>query len=167
MICFGDVAWCSQGAKRMVKSRLRKLILAFLAIFCSVSFVMAAVALIRFLPPERIEVTGRITDTSGSPLAGVRIRAVPVPVRQVGVEDAREVCDKRTVSATSDEQGAYHLKGLAGVCGWKESSYIQPYHITAAAAGYPEQVMDFQKPQRSKQRVIGGVDFVMTREAER
>ncbi len=148
---------------RMANSRYRKFWLGLLGVACISSLILGFSLLCKLLPPERIIVTGKVTDGVGKLLIGVEIHAVPVPVL-VQDEPPREVYDHRKVKTFTNKDGSYRLKGLAGRCGWKESSYIQPYHFTFELAGYKRKLIDFQKSGSSKESVISGLNIVLEEE---
>lgn len=144
----------------MANGRHRKLWLGLFGVACLSFLILGLSLLSKLLPPERIVLTGKVADSEGNPLSGVQIHAVPLPVL-VLEEPPTEESDGREVRATTDEDGSYRLKGLAGRCGWKESSYIQPYHITFELAGYERKLIDFQKSERSKENTISGLNVVL------
>jgi hypothetical protein len=114
--------------------------------------------------PDRVSVTGRVTDSGGKPLKGVEVRAVPLPPNLSFVEDPKPQ-DNRVFTAATDTNGRYRLNGLAARCGVKEGMHIQEYNIVVRADGYVPRQVHFQKPPRSRERIITGVDFVLERKA--
>lgn len=149
----------------MINSRFGKLWLGFLEIVCFVMLLFLGFRFLsKFLPPERIIVIGKVTDVEGKPLSNVQVHAVPVPVLVVE-EPPKKDSDGRNFKTITDKDGFYRLKGLAGRCGWKESSYIQPYNITFELAGYEQKLINFQKPERAEDNTISGVDIILEKKA--
>jgi len=144
----------------MANSKHRKLWLGLFGIACLSFLILGLSFLSKLLPPERIIVTGKVADIDGNPLSGVKIHAVPLPVL-VLEEPPTEESDGREVRSVTDKDGSYRLMGLAGRCGWKESSYIQPYHITFELSGYERKLIDFQKSERSEDSIISEQDIVL------
>jgi hypothetical protein len=110
--------------------------------------------------PERMSITGRVTDSTGRPLKAVEVRAVPLPIPDPYSDHSMEPREKeRTV--LSDENGCYRFRGLIASGGVKEGIWVQPYRIVADADSYVERTTEVGRHPDSRQNLSAGVDFVL------
>jgi hypothetical protein len=133
--------------------------------------VLAAVGFLGLLSykvavPERMSITGRVTDSAGRLIKGAQVRAVPLPIHDPYSDHSVEPREKeRTVF--SDQNGRYRFKRLVASGGVKEGIWVQPYRIVAEANGYVPQTTRVGRHPDSRENVIAGVDFVLEKEAAR
>jgi len=93
---------------------------------------VAAYFIYHLAVPEKMDITGRVTDSGGQPLEGIEIRAVPLPLDDPHSDSAMKPQDTEH-TAISDENGRYRFKRLVASVGIKEGRCMQPYNITASA----------------------------------
>jgi hypothetical protein len=113
--------------------------------------------------PERVSVTGRVTDSGGKPIKGIEVHAVPLPIHDPYSESAMEPKDTQH-TAVSDENGRYRFKGLVAAGGVKEGMWVQEYDVVVNADGFTPKEIRFRKPPRSRQAVIRLADLVLEEE---
>lgn len=114
--------------------------------------------------PERMSVTGRVTDIRGQPIRGVEVRAVPLPVYTPYLDHSMEPKDKEHIAVT-DENGRYRFKGLVASGGVKEGMWVQEYDIVANADGYAPKKIRVRNDFETHEDVITLTDFVLEEEA--
>lgn len=95
---------------------------------------VAAYFVYHLVVPEKMDITGRVTDSAGQPLAGIEIRAVPVYVYDPYSDSAMKPQDTEH-TAISDKNGRYRFKRLVASVGIKEGRCMQGYDIVARAEG--------------------------------
>jgi hypothetical protein len=127
--------------------------------------VLAAVGFLGFFfykvaVPERMSITGRVTDSTGRALKGVQVRAVPLPIHDPYSDHSMEPREKEH-AVLSDKNGRYRFRGLVASGGVKEGIWTQPYRIVADADGYVPQTTRVSRHPDSRESVIPGVDFVL------
>jgi len=152
----------------------RRLIAKTVILVTAVSVGIVALAAVGFLGllfykvavPERMSVTGRVTDSAGRPLKGVEVRAVPLPIHDPYSDHSMEPREKEH-TVLSDENGHYRFKGLIASGSVKEGIWVQPYRIVADVDGYVPQTTRVGRHPDSRENVIAAVDFVLEEEAAR
>jgi len=107
----------------------------------SISIVALAVILLvgwfllAMIFPNRMNVTGRVTDSAGRPIRAAQVRAVPLPVNTPVLEHSMEPKDKARIAVT-DENGRFRFERLIASGGVKEGMWLQEYDISIKAVGY-------------------------------
>jgi len=152
----------------------RRLIAKTIILLAAVSIGIVVLAAVGFLGllfykvavPDRMSVTGRVTDIEGRPIKGVEVRAVPLPIPDPYSGHSMEPREKEH-TVVSDEDGRYLFKGLIASGGVKEGIWVQPYRIVADADGYVAQTTRVGRHPDSREDVIAGVDFVLEKETAR
>jgi hypothetical protein len=99
--------------------------------------------------PQRMTVTGRVTDPAGRPLKAVEVRAVPLPVYDPYSEaGSMQPQDKEHITVT-DKLGRFRFKRLIASGGVKEGMWMQEYDIVVKTQGYTPKIIrirnDFEK----------------------
>lgn len=152
----------------------RRLIAKTIILFTAVSIGIVVLAAVGFVGlffykvaiPERMSITGRVTDNTGGPLKGVEVRAVPLPIPDPYSDHSMEPREEGR-AVLSDENGRYRFKGLIASGGIKEGIWVQPYRILANADGYVPQTTRVAIHPDSRRNLIAGVDFVLKKELAR
>ena len=85
--------------------------------------------------PNRMNVTGRVTDSAGRPIRAAQVHAVPLDASIPGMGNSMEAKGKEQIVFT-DEQGRFRLERLIASGGVKEGMWLQEYDITIKADGY-------------------------------
>lgn len=132
--------------------------LAALVVIGVVGYVLLALAL-----PERMDITGRVTNSSGEPVKGIEIRAVPLPLHDPYSDSAMEPQDTEH-TVISDENGRYRFEGLVASVGVKEGTCMQGYDIVARAEGCSSRVVRVCKHPDDRRDVITLADLVLEEE---
>lgn len=147
---------------------IRRLILKTLAVLTAVILgliVLAAIAIfasifLALVFPDRMTVTGRVTDSAGKPIKAVEVLAVPLPVPDHYSDGLVETKAKeqRTIS---DENGRYLFEDIIASGGVKEGMWIQQYDIVVNADGCAQQSIRVSKNPKSPENVVTLADFVL------
>ena len=99
--------------------------------------------------PERMTLSGRVTDGSGKPIPLAKILAVPTPVRLDYIEDPIKT-GAVVYAATCDSAGQFRIDRIIVGGGVKEGMWTQPYELQATAPGYQLKTIPFQRPPKQK-----------------
>ena len=121
---------------------------------------VAAYFIYHLVVPEKMDIAGRVIDSSGQPVKGIEVRAVPLPLQDAFSDsDMKPQDTEHTV--ISDENGRYRFKRLVASVGIKEGRCIQGYNITARAEGRSSQVIHVCKHPQDRRSVIELDDLVI------
>jgi hypothetical protein len=117
--------------------------------------------------PIHVSVTGRVTDASGSPMAGIEVRAIPLPVYSNFSEEPLNIGDKHTHIAVTDKNGCYHFNGLTASvkASLDQGRLLQKYDIVTNASSYTPQKIHFHQIGKSRWQVVELPDFKLEHEA--
>jgi hypothetical protein len=110
--------------------------------------------------PERMDVTGRVTDSSGRAIEGIEVHAVPLPIADPYSDGAIEPKGRERTTVT-DKSGRYRFEGLVASVGVKEGRCMQGYDIAARGEGCSPQVIRVCKHPDDRRDVIKLADFVL------
>ncbi len=99
--------------------------------------------------PERMTLSGRVTDGSGKPTPSAKISAVPIPVHLDFSEDTINT-GAIVYSATCDSAGQFRLDRMIAAGGVKEGMWIQAYELQISASGYRPALIPFRRPSNQK-----------------
>ena len=150
-----------------------RLILKVIAVITFISIAIVALAVVGLFGyfliaalPDKMIVMGRVTDSGGNPIKGVKVHAVPLPIRVSFLEESMEPQDKEHITVT-DEHGRYRFKGLIASGGVKEGIWIQEYDIVASADSYSSKKIHVHKDLESKEDVITLMDFILEEKPSR
>jgi len=110
--------------------------------------------------PEKMDITGRVTNRSGQPVKGIEVHAVPLPLHDPYSEREMEPQDTEH-TAISDENGRYRFKRLVASVGIKEGRCMQGYDIVAPAQGHSSPVIRVCKHPDDRRSVIELADLVL------
>lgn len=110
--------------------------------------------------PERMSVTGRVTDSGGKPVKGVEVHAVALPIHDPYSDSVMEPQDTEH-TVISDENGRYRFKRLVASVGIKEGRCMQGYDIVACAQGRYSPVIHLCKHPDDRSSVIELADLVL------
>ncbi len=114
--------------------------------------------------PNRMNVTGRVTDRAGKPMMGVEVRAVPLPIYDAYSESGTmEAQGKEQISVT-DEDGRFRFQRLVASGGVKEGMWLQEYDIHLEAEGYRFQIIRLRNNCDRHQDIINLSDVVLEKE---
>ena len=114
--------------------------------------------------PEKMDITGRVVDSSGEPVKGIEVHAVPLPLNDPYSDIDMEPQDtERTV--ISDENGRYRFKGLVASVGVKEGRCMQGYDIVARARGRSSAALRACKHPDDRRSVIELGDLVIAEQS--
>jgi hypothetical protein len=116
--------------------------------------------------PDRMGITGRVTDSAGRPIKEAQVRAVPLPIHDPYSDHSMEPREKEH-TVLSDQNGRYRFKDLVASGGVKEGIWTQPYRIVVGADGYVPQTARVSRHPDSRENVVAGVDFVLQEEPGR
>ena len=147
---------------------IRHPILKTIAILSAAVLGLAAVAVVavaayfiyHLVVPEKMDITGRVTDSAGQPLAGVEMRAVPLPLDDPYSDSAMKPQDTEH-TAISDKNGRYRFKRLVASVGIKEGRCMQGYDIVARAEGRSSPVIHACKHPDDRDSAIELDDIVI------
>jgi len=163
-VCVKPRAVTAKGAEHMIE----RLILKGIVVLTVTVIGIVALSVIGLLGyfflalafPERMTVTGRVTDIRGRPIRGVEVRAAPLPIHDPYSDHSMEPKDKEQI-VVSDENGRYRFGNLIASGGVKEGMWVQEYDIVANADGYAPQKIRVRKDHKSKEEAITLVDFIV------
>ena len=111
--------------------------------------------------PQRMTVTGRVTDPAGRPLKSVEVRAVPLPVYDPYSETgSMQPQDKEHITVT-DKLGRFRFKRLIASGGVKEGMWLQEYDILVNAKGCTTQTIHVRNDFKNHKDLITLGDFVL------
>ena len=132
-------------------------------------FVLAAVGIVGWFFvalafPEKMDVAGRVTDIAGTPIKGVTVQAIPLPIPDPYSDGLVRTMGKERTAVTA-VNGSYRLVGLIASGGVKEGMWVQDYDLAARADGYVSRTIRVRRPPEAKQDTITGIDFVLERES--
>jgi hypothetical protein len=108
----------------------------------SISIVALAVILlvgwflVAVIIPNRMNVTGRVTDSAGRPIKAARVHAVPLPIFDAHSEDSTKPARGKAQTVFTDEHGRFRFERLIASGGVKEGMWLQEYDISIKAKGY-------------------------------
>lgn len=91
--------------------------------------------------PNRMNVTGRVTDVGGKPIKGVEVRAVPLPIYDAYSEAGTMETQGKKHTAFTDDDGRFQFKRIIASGGVKEGMRLQEYNIYVEAEGYRPQII--------------------------
>jgi hypothetical protein len=86
--------------------------------------------------PNRMNVTGRVTDKAGKPMMGVEVRAVPLPIYDAYSDTGTMEAQGKEHTAFTDDDGCFRFKRIIASGGVKEGMWLQEYRIEVKAEGY-------------------------------
>ena len=147
---------------------IRRSILKTIAVLATAIIGLAVLAVIgiagyfiyHLVVPEKMDITGRVTDSSGQPVKGIEVRAVPLPLHDpFSDSDMKPQDTEHTV--ISDENGRYRFKRLVASVGIKEGRCMQGYNITARAEGRSSPAIRACKHPDDRRSVITLADLVI------
>ena len=110
--------------------------------------------------PEKMDITGRVTDSGGQPLDGIEIRAVPLPLDDPYSDSAMKPQDTEH-TVISDKNGRYRFKRLVASVGVKEGRCMQGYDIVARTQGRSSPIIRACKHPDDRRGVIELDDIVI------
>ncbi len=148
-----------------------RLILKVIGVLTLVSISIVALAvillvgwfLLAMIFPNRMNVTGRVTDSAGRPIKAAQVHAVPLPVYTPHLDHSMEPKDKPRIAVT-DENGRFRFKRLIASGGVKEGMWVQEYDIKINAEGYAPQKIHVWNDLKNHKDVIKLEDFVLKEE---
>lgn len=111
--------------------------------------------------PNRMNVTGRVTDSGGKPMKGVEVRAVPLPIYDAYLEAGTMEAQGKEHTAFTDDDGRFQFKGIIASGGVKEGMWLQEYNIMVTAVGYRPQTIRLRNDCDRHKDVIMLGDFVL------
>lgn len=91
--------------------------------------------------PNRMNVTGRVTDSGGKPIKGVEVRAVPLPIYDAYSEAGTMEAQGKKHTAFTDDDGLFQFKRIIASGGVKEGMWLQEYNIHVEVEGYRPQTI--------------------------
>ncbi len=121
-----------------------RLILKVIGVLTLVSISIVALAvillvgwfLLAMIFPNRMNVTGRVTDSAGRPIKAAQVHAVPLAIFDAHSEESTKPARGKEQIVVTDEQGRFRFKRLIASGGVKEGMWLQQYDITINARGY-------------------------------
>ncbi len=114
--------------------------------------------------PNRMNVTGRVTDKAGKPMMGVEVRAVPLPIYDGYSEAGTMEAQGKEHTAFTDEDGRFRFKRIIASGGVKEGMWLQEYDIQVEAEGYKFQTIRLRNNCDRHQDVINLADVTLEKE---
>ncbi len=147
---------------------IRRSILKAIAVLSVAAVGLAALAVIgvagyfiyHLVVPEKMDITGRVTDSSGQPVKGIEVRVVPLPLHDPYSDSDMKPQDTQHM-VISDENGRYRFKRLVASVGVKEGRCMQGYNIAACAEGRSSPVIRACKHPDDRRGVIALDDLVI------
>jgi len=125
---------------------------------------VAAYFIYHLVVPEKMDIAGRVTNSSGQPVKGIEVHAIPLPLHDpFSDSDMKPHDTEHTV--ISDENGRYRFKRLVASVGVKEGRCMQGYNITACAKGWSSPVIRACKHPDDRHGVITLDDLVIVEQA--
>jgi hypothetical protein len=124
-------------------------------------------AFVQRIVPFRLTITGRVTDSRGTPLKGAEVRAEPSGVENYsfGRVNPRRV---KTTKTVADENGCYRLKRLVGGIFPRIGDvgrYVQEYEIVADAKGYAPRKTRVARMPWQHGKLFEGIDLALDKES--
>jgi hypothetical protein len=111
--------------------------------------------------PNRMNVTGRVTDSGGKPMKGVEVRAVPLPIYDAYLEAGTMEAQGKEHTAFTDGDGRFRFKRIIASGGVKEGMWLQEYDIQMETEGYRLQTIRLRNDCDRHKYVIMLGDFVL------
>ncbi|MHC4744053.1 MAG: carboxypeptidase-like regulatory domain-containing protein [Planctomycetota bacterium] len=133
-------------------------VLACLAVFAVVG--VAGYFIYHCVVPEKMDVAGRVVDSSGRGVGGVEVRAVPLPLADPYSDSEMKPQDTEH-TVMSDEDGRYRFRGLVASVGVKEGRCMQGYHIVARSGSRSSAVIRVCKHPDDRSKVIEVENLVL------
>jgi hypothetical protein len=121
---------------RMILKCVGVVTFASIGIVVLVVIVIAGWFFLALVFPNRMNVTGRVTDSGGIPIKGVEVRAVPLPIHDAYSETGTMEVQGKEHTAFTDEDGRFRFKKIIASGGVKEGMWLQEYNIVVTAEGY-------------------------------
>ncbi len=121
-----------------------RLILKVIGVLTLVSISIVALAvillvgwfLLAMIFPNRMNVTGRVTDSAGRPIKAAQVHAVPLAIFDAHSEDSTKPARGKEQIVVTEEHGRFRFKRLIASGGVKEGMWLQEYDIKINAEGY-------------------------------
>lgn len=129
--------------------------LAALAVIAVVAYFIYGLAV-----PEKMDITGRVMDSRGQPVEGIKVRAVPLSLHDPYSDSAKDPQDTEH-TAISDENGRYRFKRLVASVGVKEDRCMQGYDITACRESWSSAPIRACKHPDDRSGVIELADLII------
>ncbi len=105
--------------------------IAALAVILLVGWFLVAVII-----PNRMDVTGRVSDGAGRPIKAAQVRAHPLAIFDAHSEDSMKPARGKEQTTVTDENGRFRFERLVASGGVKEGMWLQEYDIRIKAEGY-------------------------------
>lgn len=134
---------------------------ASIGIVVLVVIVIAGWFFLALVFPNRMNVTGRVTDSGGIPIKGVEVRAVPLPIHDAYSETGTMEVQGKEHTAFTDEDGRFRFKKIIASGGVKEGMWLQEYNIVVTAEGYMPRTIRLRNDCDRHKDVIMIGDFVL------
>lgn len=152
----------------MKPQSVAKKIIASIAVFACLA-VLAVIGVAGYfiyhcIVPEKMDITGRVTDSRGQSVKGIEVRAMPLPLHDPYSDSEMKPQDTKH-AVISDENGRYRFKRLVASVGVKEGRCMQGYNITARAEGRSSPVIRACKHPDDRHSVITLDDLVIVEQA--
>jgi hypothetical protein len=124
-----------------VEIMIARCILKVIGVLTLVSISIVALAvillvgwfLLAMIIPNRMNVTGRITDIAGRPIRAAQVHAVPLAIFDAHSEDSTKPARGKAQTVVTDEHGRFRLERLIASGGVKEGMWLQEYDISIKA----------------------------------
>ena len=121
---------------------------------------IAGYVIYHLVVPEKMDITGRVTNSTGQPVKGIEVRAVPLPLNDpFSDSDMKPQDAEHTV--IFNEDGRYCFEGLVASVGVKEGRCMQGYHIVARSGERSSTVIRGCKHPDDRSSVITLDDLVV------
>ena len=117
--------------------------------------------LLTMIFPNRMNVTGRVTDSAGRPIKAAQVHAFPLPINDTQSDaDMMEPRGKEQIVVT-DEHGRFRFNRLIASGGVKEGMWVQEYDIKINAEGYVPQKIHLWNDFETHKELITLEDVVL------
>jgi len=121
-----------------------RLILKVIGVLTIVSISIAALAVIllvgwflmAMIIPNRMNVTGRVTDSAGRPIKAAQVCADPLAIFDAHSEESTKPARGKEQTVFTDGDGRFRFERLVASGGVKEGMWLQEYDIRIKAEGY-------------------------------
>ena len=149
-----------------------RLILKVIGVLTLVSISIVALAgillvgwfLLAMIFPNRMNVTGRVTDSAGRPIKAAQVHAHPLAIFDAHSEESTKPARAKEQTVFTDEHGRFRFERLIASGGVKEGMWVQEYDIKINAEGYVPQKIHVWNDLKNHKDVIKLEDFVLEEE---
>jgi hypothetical protein len=120
--------------------------------------------LLAMIFPNRMNVTGRVTDSAGRPIRAAQVHAHPLAIFDAHSENSTRPARGKAQIVVTDEQGRFRFERLIASGGVKEGMWLQEYDISIKADGYSPAMIRLHNSCDRHKDLITLEDIVLEKE---